>query len=214
MPVSPSFRHRAQAGFTLIEILAVVLIVGILATILITQLGGAEEAANVQMTKTELGELCAVIDAYENEKGQYPPSSFTTEQGVANDGHNVGIEALVVALWSDGYEAGGLMQPDDLENVDGDTAARTLGDLGRELLEVVDRWGNPIAYVRRDDYAERGRTYLTMDPVTGEGVVSEPRAFENQTTGRYYNHDRYQVISAGPDGRFGTEDDITPFKRD
>ena len=207
------FQNRSRSGFTLIEILAVVLIVGILATILITQLGGAEEAANAQMTKQEMVKLSNVIKSYENDYGQFPPSSFTTEQGVANDGMNVGVEALVVALWSNNYEAGGLIEPDRLQNTDGDSSGRTLGDLGRGLLEFVDAWGNPIAYIRKDDYATKGRLYRTFDPVTGEEILSEPKAFENPTTGRHYENFKFQLISAGPDGWFGTEDDITHFNR-
>ena len=205
--------NRSRSGFTLIEILAVVLIVGILATILITQLSGAEEAANVQTTKQELVKLSGVIDSYENKYGQFPPSSFTTQQGVANDGTNVGVEALVVALWSNKYEAGGLIEPDRLKNTDGDSSARTLGDLGRGLLEFVDGWENPIAYIRKDDYATRGRLYGTFDPETGEQILSEPKALGNATTGRYYENFKFQLISAGPDGWFGTEDDITHFNR-
>jgi prepilin-type N-terminal cleavage/methylation domain-containing protein len=208
--------HRRRAGFTLIELLAVILIVGILSAILVSQLGGAEEAAQVQLTKQKLAMLDGVLEAYENEHGDYPPSSFTGEEGVPNEGTNVGIEALVVALWSNGWEAGGLMSPDELGNVDGDVAPRTLGDLGRELLEVVDAWGNPVAYLHRRDYGDVNRQYLTIDTATGEPVVSTPRTYKNPRTDRYYNANKYQLVSAGPDGRFGgeTDDDITAFERE
>lgn len=210
---------QTRAGFTLIEILAVILIVGILATILISQLGGAEEAARVQSTRQALGRLEAALKAYEVEFGDYPPSTFSDEQGVANDGANVGVESLVVALWSNGYEGGGHLGDvaDQLLNIDGDRAGKSLTDFGnRELLEIVDAWENPIAYFHRRDYEVTDREYLTFDPATGEEITSYPRAYRNATTGRFFSHQSFQLISAGPDGDFNGEfdDNITTFERD
>jgi prepilin-type N-terminal cleavage/methylation domain-containing protein len=204
-----------RSGFTLIELLAVILIVGILATILVTQLGVAEDAARVQNTRRQLAVLQGAVDAYENEFGDAPPSSFTSKQGVPNEGTNVGVEALVVALWSNGWEGGELTdEADRLINTDGDASPRNLTDFATdELLELADDWENPIAYFHRRDYEVTDRVYLTYDPETGEEIRSTPRAFKNPTTGRFFEHSGYQLISAGPDGRFGTEDDITTFDR-
>lgn len=209
--------HRApgRAGFTLIELLAVILILGILTTLLVTQLAGSEEAARAQNTSRRLAVLSAAIDAYANEYGDAPRSTFRQEQGVANEGDNVGAEALFVALFSNGFEAGGASElADDLVNTDADASARRLSDLeSRELFEVPDDWGNPIAYFHRQDYGAGGQSYVTFDPTTGDRLQSEAKALKNPATGRYYRHTSYQLISAGPDGLFGTEDDITPFER-
>lgn len=205
--------QRARAGFTLIEILAVVLIVGILSTILIVNLGEASEAAQMKTTETNLRMLEGVLDQYANEEGDYPPSSFHQDTGVPADGLNVGVEAMVVALWSKGWEAGGSLEADDLINLDNDRAARNLGDLGRELLEVADAWGNPVAYFHHRDYEAVERPYVTLDPETHAELTTFPKAFKNATTGRYFRNTKYQLISAGPDAQFGTDDDITPFER-
>ncbi len=202
-----------KAGFTLIEILAVILIVGILATILIVNLGEASDATNVQMTRTWLTQLEGAINNYENEFGDYPPSSFTVEQGVPNDGMNTGVEALVCALWSDGWEAGGVLESEELGNSDGDSAPQTVSDLGRQLFEFLDKWDNPIAYFHRRDYESEERYYQTYAPESGEEVLSAPVPFKDPDTGRYFRHNKFQLISAGPDGTFGTEDDVTSFER-
>jgi prepilin-type N-terminal cleavage/methylation domain-containing protein len=209
---------RARAGFTLIEMLAVILILGILATILLTQLASTREAAEVSATRAFLIELSGVIDAYEHERGDYPPSSFASEQGVDNAGTNVGVEALVVALFSRRWNAAGHGDAlaERLENVDRDTSGLALTDFGnRNLLELVDAWKNPIAYLHHRDYETRGRPYLTLVPETGEEIQTEPRALRqsDERTGLYVNATRYQLLSAGPDGAFGTEDDVTPFER-
>jgi len=209
--------RSGRRGFTLIELLAVILIVGILATILITQLGGAEAAAKVQSTRGKLAMFEGAIDQYSTEFGGAPSSSFTSEQGVDNDGTNVGVEALVVALWSNGYEAGGLLTEaaDELVNTDGDSSGKSLTDFGnRFLFELADDWENPIAYISHRDYEVTNRAYVTYDPQTGEEQRSTPNAFKNPSTGRFYHHTTFQLISAGPDALFGTEDDITTFDRD
>ena len=209
-------RTNAQSGFTLIEILAVLLIIGILSAVLITQLGGAQESAERDATRQTLAKLEAIIEDYSREKGDYPRSSFTTEEGVGNDGTNVGNEALVVALYSKGWEAGGLDNQlrDILINSDGDRSSKKLTDFGTtELLEIPDAWENPIAYFHRTDYEVTNRSYVTYGEVGAE-VTSTPRAYKNPTTGDYYRTRSFQLISAGPDGRFATEDDIANFDRD
>jgi len=202
----------SRSGFTLIELLAVLMIISLLVAVLVTQLGGADALTKIQLTRQEMVGLEAAIAEYERMTGDYPPSSFTANQGVSNDGDNVGNEALVVALFSNDFEAGGVMSADELGNVDGDASTKRLTDFEtRSLLEILDKFGNPLAYIHRTDYGEEDRAYLTRDPITDEFIESIPVAFKNPVTGRYYNHRSFQLISAGADGEFGTIDDITSF---
>jgi prepilin-type N-terminal cleavage/methylation domain-containing protein len=213
MRPAPSPR-AAAAGFSLIELLAVILIVGVLAAVLVSQLGGAEAAADTSRTKMFLTTLDHIIGEYETENGRYPPSSFTPEQGVANDGENVGVEALVVALYSNRWDAGGTqIEEQYFGNTDEDLSARSLTDFGnKQLLELLDAWGNPIAYIHRNDYGVENRAYLTLN---ADGVPERgtPKACKDPLKGQYYKNNRYQLISAGADGLFNTEDDITNFER-
>ena len=219
MTTNPKSRlaRAARAGFTLIELLAVILILGILTAVLVTNLGDADEAARVQQTRAQIAKLSAAINSYESDRfGDYPPSRFSDEQGVSNEGFNVGVEALVAALWSNGYDAGGLLEDeaDRLDNTDGDASSRNLTDFpSRELFELVDAWGNPLAYFHNRDYSETSPAYVTFDPVTGEELESVPRAAKNTTTGLYYAARSFQLVSAGPDALFGTEDDVTNLGR-
>ena len=210
-------KSSTRAGFTLIELLTVILILSILVGVLVYNLRDAEGAARSNMAQQLLAKVEAAVKSYVNEQGGAPPSSFVTGQEMGNDGLNVGIEALVVALWSRKYEAGGLLADvrDALVNTDGDSSPKKLTDFDtRELLEIPDPWGNPIAYIERADYGQTNRRYLTYDAETGEAVESTPVAFKNAKTGQHYAAQGFQLISAGPDGRFGTEDDITTFDRE
>lgn len=209
-------RACRRAGFTLLEILAVILIIGILSAVLITQLGGAEDAAGAVNTRSFLATLQEIIAEYERGEagGDFPPSTFTAEQGVPNDGTNVGVEALVVALYSNKYNGGGHELEDHLMNTDGDLSGRSITDFGnRKLNEFVDYWKNPIAYIHRRDYGADDRPYLVYDRDLAQEVRDFPQAYKNPTTGQYYRHTKFQLISAGADGRFNTGDDITNFDR-
>ncbi len=203
-----------RAGFTLIEILAVLVILAILVSILVTSLGGAEDATLEGLTEGYLMQLSTALDEYEHEFGDYPLSTLGDEAGLKVNGTNMGAEALVVAPWSDGWEGGGGLSEDDLGNTDGDQSVKQVTDFGnKQLFELLDHWGNPIAYFHNADYGST-QIYQTYDPISGEAVESTVKARKNAMTGRYQQPQRFQLISAGIDGEFGTADDIGNFKRE
>lgn len=204
-------RPRRRAGFTLIELLAVILILAILMAFLITALGGQGDAVRANLTRTKIEQFAAEISAYESAHGRYPTSSWKEEWGTLPNQINVGIEALVVQLWS--AERGGThLSEDDLVNTDGDSSSRKLTVFPRpELFELSDAWGNPLAYIERMDYG-RPFVYFTESPVTGEQLETSVQAVENERTGGYHNPRSFQLLSAGPDGEFGTSDDIGNFR--
>jgi prepilin-type N-terminal cleavage/methylation domain-containing protein len=199
--------RRSRSGFTLIEVLAVLVILGILIAVLVPGLVGATEAARVKLQRADLVQLDTLLGEYEQKFGDYPPSTFLEEWGVPPDGTNVGVEALVLSLWSPKWRSAGLPS-DRLVNTDDDHTKKPLASFSKtDLFEISDRWGNPIAYFHRRDYGRKDK-YLTHETKTDleqETVVS---ARKDPVTGLYYNPDRYQLISAGLDGVFGTEDDI------
>lgn len=63
-----------RSGFTLIEIILVVVIIGILAGITVPRLGGRTEQANVSRAKTDIAALGMAIQNYEIVNGLYPSS--------------------------------------------------------------------------------------------------------------------------------------------
>lgn len=197
-------KHNPKAGFTLVEILAVLLILSILIGILMTSLFNASESANAKMTATRLEMINEAMSAYERDKGDYPPSTFDGVVGASGTSINRGIEAATRALYAPPFNGKGLSD-DLLLNTDGDS----LG--GEELFELVDMWDNPIAYFRRQDYG-KPQAYVTFDGETGVEVENEVQARKHPVTGRWANHQSFQLISAGSDGVFGTEDDIGNFK--
>lgn len=73
-----------EAGFTLLELLVVLVILGLLAGIVAPQLIGKTDDAAIGTTKTQIEALGSALDMYRLEVGRYPTSSE-------------GLEALIQA---------------------------------------------------------------------------------------------------------------------
>lgn len=80
---APSRRHSVQAGFTLLELLVVMVIIGLLAAYVgpryFAQLGKSEQGA----AKAQVDAFAKALDAYRLDTGYYPST-------------NLGLNALVV----------------------------------------------------------------------------------------------------------------------
>ena len=79
-PRPPSLAHRPLPivhakmwrAFTLVELLAVIAVIGILATILVPTLSYARTAANKARTRTQFSQWAAAFEAFRQEYGSYP----------------------------------------------------------------------------------------------------------------------------------------------
>jgi len=76
-------KNLRQQGFTLIEVMIVVAILGILATLVVVNVAGSTDKALVSATKSDLQAIKQALDLYKLDNYRYP----STEQG---------LEALVV----------------------------------------------------------------------------------------------------------------------
>ena len=65
---------NSRAGFTLVEILLVVAILGILAGVAVQKFSGYTKKANIQAARISIGAIKGAVDRYEIDNGIYPAS--------------------------------------------------------------------------------------------------------------------------------------------
>lgn len=70
---------RRKHGFTLIEILVVIVVIAILATLVAPNVFQHVSTAKISTTKSQIEMLSTALDAYRLDNGQYP----STQQGLA-----------------------------------------------------------------------------------------------------------------------------------
>lgn len=136
-------RRLTQRGFTLVELLLVLVILGTLAAIVLPKFSGRTEQARTVAAQSQIATFSTALDAFELDTGYYPK------------GKN-GLQDLV-------------QQPRDAQNWKGPY-------LKSEI--PMDPWGHPYSY---------------------------------ECPGRH-NTTSYDIMSAGPDGRENSEDDINNWQ--
>ncbi|NAS62897.1 type II secretion system protein GspG, partial [Pseudomonas syringae pv. actinidiae] len=70
--------ERRQRGFTLLEIMVVIVILGVLASLVVPNLMGNKEKADRQKAISDIVALESALDMYKLDNSRYP----TTEQGL------------------------------------------------------------------------------------------------------------------------------------
>ena len=202
-------RARSSGGFTLIELLIVMTIVGLLAVAFLPQISGVWGLGSEADTTARIAQLRAMIERYERDRGDYPPSEFSrAAMGVivSVDSTNVGIESLLIHLHQRSLGNLSLENRDWLMNTDQDHNSAEIPELfTTEKLEVVDAWGTPLVYFHNISYGTEQLVILGGEGVDGSSLTAQAMSDERG----YLNPRKFQIISAGGDGEFGTDDDIT-----
>src|SRR3989337_738555 len=88
---------KCNRGFTLIEIMVVLIIIGLLAGIVVPKLMGRTEEAKRTKTAVQIKNLQSALDLYRLDNGAYP----STEQGLQGLGENPAI-GEIPRNWKDG----------------------------------------------------------------------------------------------------------------
>jgi prepilin-type N-terminal cleavage/methylation domain-containing protein len=73
----PAFARRAPAAFTLLELLIAIAIIGILASLILTVAGSANQKAKVAQVSVDIQDLSKGIAAFKQKYGVEPPSHIT-----------------------------------------------------------------------------------------------------------------------------------------
>ena len=101
--------HKNQPrrhGFTLVEILLVVVIIGILAALVIPRIAGSGERARETAAHADInGGIKTALGNYEVDNGFYPKSlqDLLTQPGNAKNWHGPYLDSLPVDPWQNAY---------------------------------------------------------------------------------------------------------------
>ncbi|MBI1871650.1 MAG: type II secretion system protein GspG [Chlamydiae bacterium] len=176
---------RFLTGFTIIEMLVVISVIAILASILLPALSSAQKKAKITKTQTMIDTITVALKQYRTDFGDFPPTTIPGVTGpVSAECLYYYTAATFVAGSSNSniistgpymeYRAKDLGTTGDTANVDGSNSAV------EALYRVIDPWGNNLQYIQ---------------PGT-------------------HNTSSFDIYSYGPDGQTGigedkTKDDIT-----
>ncbi|MBI4585238.1 MAG: type II secretion system protein [Planctomycetes bacterium] len=217
-----SDRHRPE-GFTLVEVLLVVTIISILASLTIVSVQYGRKFANVKATQAEIQQLAQAAHSYKNNFGDFPPTFFSDPPlGLSTNGIDEGNESLIAHAGTrrKGGPFHGDFSDNRLANSDGDNLSPK--DLARikqaldwsrgnaALLEYCDMWGNPFVYIHQRDYGSRKKlTYIDS-----KGQKIDVQAVKSDKTGTYQAPTSFQIWSFGPNGKNenGAGDDIASWR--
>jgi len=72
-------RFREARGFTLVEIILVIIIIGILAAIIVPKFAGQSDKAKVATTKANVNSLRSAVRLFQSDNDGTPPSDLATD---------------------------------------------------------------------------------------------------------------------------------------
>jgi len=115
-------QRKLQSGFTIIELLIVIAIIGILATLVLTNFRGAQAKSRDVTRKSDINSLYQKLEEFYNENGGYPDGDLTTTN-------------------LPGLDAGALLDADGVDILESFTA-----DTTKPTLAPVNTGGNEYLY--------------------------------------------------------------------
>jgi len=104
---------RRQAGFTIVELLIVIVVIGILAALVLNTFQGVQARARDAQRRTDINSIATQLEAYHADFGHYPSGSTTTDTCGQNSGGTYTGDCALDVLTMRGLDAQALNQPNN-----------------------------------------------------------------------------------------------------
>ena len=233
--------HAERAGFTLVELLVVILIVAMLAAILTPVVMRAQSAARNAAIKAEIDMLHMAIMNYKNEYGGFPPgfdnalstSSDATKHlsrlfprcGIGNASTQL-TNALsgatppfltatnAISFWLSGYTdnpTSPLLPLASRKKLFDFDTSRVNASTGAYFPSGKSE--SPYLYVNASLYSSNAYAGGAAPGALRQTYAGDSTPFYNagSETNDFFNPDTFQILCAGRDETFGTDDDLSNF---
>jgi len=142
-------RYSKQAGFTLIELMVVIIILGVLAGLIIPRVMGRPDEARQAKAKIQMESMESALKLYKLDNGNYP----TTEQGL-----KALVEPPAAGNLPKNWRQGGYLEKGKIPK---------------------DPWGNDFVYVSPGSHGDFDLSCLGKDgEAGGEGVDKDINNWE------------------------------------
>jgi len=128
--------HRR--GFSLLEVMAVVAIVGLLLAIALPAIAGSQQSTRIQQTRAQFARFSLAVEGYHSRYGHYPP--LPDRAVVALEGEHAWLLPCLIGQQTDGDDLSGTAltaNPDRVRFLQ--MGPVDLDDRGH----VIDAFGNP-----------------------------------------------------------------------
>ncbi|WZO97196.1 type II secretion system protein [Isosphaeraceae bacterium EP7] len=96
---------RRRAGFTLIELMVVILILGVLIALLLPAINGAVKTARDATVTAEINQIATALADFKSKYNKYPPSRLILrEDGIYDTSVNTALSSVPATAWVGGAE--------------------------------------------------------------------------------------------------------------
>jgi general secretion pathway protein G len=156
LPLESAGAHRVDGGFSLLEIMAVVVIMGLLMSIIGVSISGQIDKARLATARAQIAQLESALELYRMDNGRYP----TTAQGLV-----ALVEKPGDAPQPRNYPRGGYLSKADA---------------------LLDPWSEPYQYASPGDHNRHGFDLWTQgadQAPGGEDGDSDIGNWESGTSG-------------------------------